>query len=151
MVEYPRDPKDRRSMVMHLQRQEEEVRAPTVPPRSKVVKTARRGTLSPELCDPYQSLPSFTTNEDQLVPPPRNKPSNRLDKIAFDETNISDPPPCPHTFPRTKKLKADTGPVVSPPPRKYATVQRKGEAKPNKISVSFVCVLILNSLRTNIV
>ena len=117
---------------------------PAVPPRSKVSKRARAEGPS-SVCDVQdQSLPGPGSNDyEMLSPPPRNK-TKPLDNIAFPQSD--QPPPPPHTFPRTKKLKVDSdalvSPLVSPPPRKYATLQRKEEAKSKSfVAVSFVFVV----------
>ena len=107
--------------------EEELEKTPTVPPRSKVSRRARAASNDYEMLAP----PSLTGT----------KPT--LDNIAFSQSDQPPPlPPCPHTFPRTKKLKVDSEALlVSPPPRKYATVQRKEEAKSkSNVSVSFVFV-----------
>ena len=112
---------------------------PTVPPRSKVSKRLRA------VCDsPDQSLPGPASPDyEVLSPPARNKTKPSLANFAFPESDQPPPPPpCPHTFPRTKKLKVDSDALVSPPPRKYATIQRKEEAK-SKVSVSFVFVVFI--------
>ena len=124
-------------------------KTPTVPPRSKVSKRARAEGLS-SVCDsPDLSSPAPASNDyEMLSPPTRNKSKPTLSNTAFPESSQPPPaPPCPHTFPRTKKLKVDSDALVSPPPRKYATVQRKEAAKPN-VSVSFIlCCFFLQKRR----
>ena len=119
--------------------QEKLEETPAVPPRSKVSKRARGVCDSPEQSLPAPASPDYEV----LSPPTRNKTKPSLANIAFPESDQPPPPPpCPHTFPRTKKLKVDSDALVSPPPRKYATVQRKEVAKSN-VSVSFVFVVFI--------
>ena len=121
--------------------EKEPKKTPTVPPRSKVSRKARAEGPS-SVCE--LSLSGPASNDYEMLAPPsrtRNKPT--LDNIAFSQSDQPPPlPPCPHTFPRTKKLKVDSDArLVSPPPRKYATIQRKEEAKSkSNVAVSFVFV-----------